>query len=359
MKKKTIIISAGGTGGHIFPAISIAEEIQKRNHNVEIIFFGALGKMEMERVPKAGYKIIGLPIRGLSRKFSFSLFSFPILFSFSLFKAFFLILKLRPLVIIGTGGFASSPALFAGILLRKKVFIHEQNSFPGIVNKKIGAYAKKVFVSYPNMEKYFPKNKVIFSGNPLRKIFDTLPKREEAKLFFQLPQEKKTILFIGGSQGARAINMEILRSIKRIEKGEFTFLWQTGKHSFLEAKKHESKTLRVLEFIAEMDMAYSAADVIISRAGALAISEICLVGKPAIFVPLPSAAENHQELNARMLERKNAALVVLQPEIETLFDTLEIFLKNEKKVQEFSRNTKQFAKPNAVKMIVDSIFEKK
>jgi len=339
-QKLKAIISGGGTGGHIFPAIAIANSLKKRVENSEILFIGARDKMEMEKVPAAGYKIEGLWISGLQRK---------------------LISGFKPDIVIGVGGFASGPTLRAATGKKIPSLIQEQNSFPGITNKLLAKRVDKICVAYENMERYFPKDKIIITGNPVRQeVIDINGKKEDALKFFDLDPSRKTLLIIGGSQGALSINKSILKYLDLFQKNDIQLIWQTGKYYYDTAKTETSQNkypeLRIVEFIEKMDYAYAAADVIVSRAGAIAISEICAVAKPTVFVPLPSAAEDHQRKNAQALVDKNAALLILDQDVQhKLGDTVMELSNNSDKQKEIVKNLGNLAITDASERIVDEI----
>jgi UDP-N-acetylglucosamine--N-acetylmuramyl-(pentapeptide) pyrophosphoryl-undecaprenol N-acetylglucosamine transferase len=339
-----VIISGGGTGGHIFPAIAIADALKKRIIDVDILFVGAKGKMEMTKVPAAGYPIEGLWISGLQRKLTLKNLSFPFKVISSLAKANKIINRFRPDLVIGVGGFASGPTLRVAAKKRITTLIQEQNSFPGITNKLLSKKVDKICVAYEGMDRFFPKNKIVLTGNPVRQeVIDIEGKKKDALKFFKLEANKKTILVVGGSQGAVSINKSIHKYLDLIVKNDHQLIWQTGKFYFETAteaiNKFEGKQIKVVEFIDRMDYAYSAADILVSRAGAIAISEICAVGKPTIFVPLPSAAEDHQTKNAQALVEKNAAILIPNKKInEKLGEAIINLIKDEKKQNEFSTN---------------------
>ena len=364
MKKKNpkILISGGGTGGHIFPAVSIANEIKRRVPDSEILFVGALGRMEMEKVPKAGYRIIGLPVQGFQRKLSIkNLYFFPRLMK-SLRMARKIIKEFSPDVAVGTGGYASGPVVYKAAKQGIPVLIQEQNSLPGITNKIIGKKADIICVAYEEAKKYFPQEKVVVTGNPIRKeITDIEGKREEALKFFGLDANKPVVLAVGGSLGALAINEALHNNYEDLANKNIQLIWQTGKNYFGKVNNKEeleAKGVIVKEFIYRMDLAYAAADIIVSRAGAMSISELAVIGKPVILVPSPYVAENHQYKNAMALVGKNAALLVensetnekLVPEIIRLSEDMDL-------QKELAKNIKTFAKPNATDHIVDLVFK--
>jgi len=357
------IISGGGTGGHIFPAVAIANAIKNKLPDAEILFVGAKGKMEMEKVPAAGYPIEGLWISGLQRKLTFKNLSFPFKLISSLWKAKKIIKRFKPNVVIGVGGFASGPTLKIATGKGIPAVIQEQNSFPGITNKLLAGKVSKICVAYDGMEKFFPKKKIIKTGNPVRKqVIEIKGKKMEAASFFDLEGEKKTILVVGGSQGSLAINKSIAKNLDVLLQEDQQLLWQTGKYYYNEAihiaDKRNSDSIRVTEFIDRMDLAYSLADVIISRAGAIAISEICLVAKPPVFVPLPSAAEDHQTKNAKALVENEAGILIPQNEAEEkIGKTINDLLNDKAKQEEICENLKKLAVKDSSDLIADEIIE--
>lgn len=294
-----IILSGGGTGGHIFPAVSIANEIKKLVPTAEILFVGALGKMEMEKVPAAGYKIIGVPIAGVQRKFTWSNFKLPFLIIKSLLATRKIINDFKPDVVVGTGGFASGPVLKAASAKGIPTLLQEQNSYAGITNKILSKKASKICVAYEGMEKFFPKEKIILTGNPTRQdLLNVDGKKEEGYTYFKLDKTKKTILVIGGSLGARTINEAIGKGLQELANNNIQLVWQTGKGYFETAKQQAApfneKNIYAHEFISRMDLAYAVADIVISRAGASSVSELCNLAKACILVPSPNVAEDHQ-----------------------------------------------------------------
>lgn len=361
MKIKRIIISGGGTGGHIFPAVAIANEVKKRNPEAQILFIGAKGKMEMEKVPEAGYQIIGLPITGFQRKLSLKNLALPFKLIGSLLKALSIINKFKPQVIVGVGGYASAPTMYAGSLLKKPVLIQEQNGFPGKTNQSMAKRASKFCVAYEGLEKYFTAEKTILTGNPVR--FDMVQiegKREEAIQHFGINPNLKTILVVGGSLGARTLNESVKNSIHQFKDENVQILWQSGKANYAEmlefTRKEQAQNVHLLQFIKRMDLAYAAADIIISRAGAIAISEMCLIGKPVILVPSPNVAEDHQTKNAMALVKNDAAILVKDVEArETLLSTVFHLAKDEERQKALANNIQQMGKPHATESIVDEI----
>jgi UDP-N-acetylglucosamine--N-acetylmuramyl-(pentapeptide) pyrophosphoryl-undecaprenol N-acetylglucosamine transferase len=313
--KRKIIISGGGTGGHIFPAIAIANALKAKLGEVDILFIGAQDKMEMEKVPKAGYPIEGLWISGLQRKLSAKNLSFPFKLISSLRKAGQIIKKFKPDLVIGVGGFASGPTLYKAAKMGIPTMIQEQNSYPGITNIILSKRVDKICVAYDNMEKHFPKEKIFLTGNPVRKnVVDIEGKRPRALEFFGLKEDKPIVLVVGGSLGARTINEAIQENLKTFADKGIQLIWQTGKGYYPKAqealKELNNEGIKAYDFITEMDMAYAAADVVVSRAGAIAISELCVVRKPLILVPSPFVAEDHQTKNALALVNYNAAVLV-------------------------------------------------
>ncbi len=346
-----ILVSGGGTGGHIFPAIAIANELKDRLSGVEISFVGALGRMEMEKVPLAGYSITGLWISGFQRRLTVKNLLFPAKVLFSYLKARRIIKKFNPDIVIGTGGYASGPLLFAASKKKVPTLIHEQNAFPGITNKLLAKSVNSVCVSYPNMERYFPKEKITITGNPIRKeILNIVPTQEEGIKFFGLSKSKKTLLIIGGSQGAQKINEAVIENINQILALDIQIIWQTGissEQSIIDATT-SYKDVVVHKFIQKMDMAYSASDFIISRAGAIAIAEIIAARKPAIYIPLPSAAEDHQTKNAMSLVDGKAGLIVKEDDsITELPIVLKSLVEDDKLQQQIKKNLEPFSYPLA------------
>ena len=362
-KNKNIIISGGGTGGHIFPAISIANAIKEIEPETNILFVGALGKIEMDKVPAAGYEIIGLPVAGLQRKLTLKNISFIFKLISSLNKSKKIIKDFKPDVVVGVGGYASGPVLREANKKGVPTLIQEQNSYAGITNKLLAKKAKKICVAYENMERYFPKKKIILTGNPVRQdLLEKMGSREEAINHFELKQEKKTILIIGGSLGARTINQSVIKDISKIGDSEYQLLWQTGKYYYEDAKKTADeagyKNIKVLDFIKRMDMAYAAADAIISRAGAGTISELSLVGKPVILVPSPNVAEDHQTKNAMALVDKEAAVMIKDIEArEKLIGTVLELIKNTEQTNKLSDNIKGLALNNSAKIIAEEVLK--
>lgn len=338
------IISGGGTGGHIFPAVAIANAIKAKYADAEILFIGAKGRMEMEKVPQAGYKIEGLWISGLQRRLTWKNFLFPLKVICSTLKARRIIKRFKPDIVIGVGGFASGPTLEAAARLKVPTLIQEQNSYPGITNKMLAGRVDKICVAYDNMTRWFNASKIEFTGNPIRQMISSLTnKREDAIKHFGLDSNKRTVLVVGGSLGARTINESIAGGLNYFVENDIQLIWQTGKGYFEKAKEQSSmincKNINVFEFIYEMDLAYSLADIIISRAGAIAISELCIVGKPTILIPSPNVAEDHQTKNAMALVDKDAAILVKDVDSRnTLLAQLDMLIKDEDKQRRMSEN---------------------
>ncbi len=359
-QKIKIIIAGGGTGGHIFPALSIGEALLKLNPNVELLFVGALGKMEMEKVPLAGHKIIGLPVAGFQRKFTLQNFLFPFKLISSITKAFSVINSFKPNICIGVGGYASGPVLQVANWMKIKTVIQEQNSYPGVTNKILAKQASKIFTAFENMDEYLPKNKVILAGNPIREsIRDIQISQHDAKSKFQLNPNKKVLLITGGSLGSAVINKSIFNCLDQLIQKDIQVIWQTGK-AYLNKYIHlqsEENGIIVTDFIPAMDKAYAAADIIVSRAGGT-ISELACVGKPCILLPSPNVAEDHQTKNVLALVQKDAAILVKDSEAEfklctSIFDLIE----NKDLCLSLSTNIKMLAKPDASITIAHEILK--
>lgn len=358
MKNLRFILSGGGTGGHIYPAIAIANELKARFPEAEFLFVGAKDKMEMQKVPEAGYKIRGLWIAGLQRRLTLDNTLFPVKLMTSLLKARRIIAEFQPDVVIGTGGFASGPLLqvasFAGI----PSVIQEQNSYPGITNKLLARNANKICVAYEGLERFFPTEKMVLTGNPVRQdLMDIAGKRAEAVAYFKLDHDKKTLLVLGGSLGARRINQLIAKELLSFESVGVQIIWQCGRLYFEEYDHfNEKPNVQVRAFIDRMDLAYAAADFVISRAGASSVSELCIVGKPTIFIPSPNVAEDHQTKNAQAIVDKGGALLIRESELDTQFAPMFAKLASDKNLQQnLSDNIGKLAKVNATKDIADEI----
>ena len=356
-----VVISGGGTGGHIFPAIAIADALKRRFPEADILFIGAKGRMEMERVPKAGYPIEGLWISGFTK--DLSALSLPFKLVSSLSKARRILKRFQPDVVIGVGGFASGPTLKAANWLGIPTVIQEQNSYPGKTNRNVGKKARAICVAYDHLDQWFPAEKIHFTGNPLRANITLNGTREEAAAFFNLDPTKPVALLVGGSQGALGINKGISAQLAAFKDSDLQLIWQTGK-TYITQAQDEVKALglegqvKPTVFIDRMDLAYGLADVVISRAGAMSISELALVQKPVIFVPLPTAAEDHQTKNAQQLVDAEAALMVRNADAEKELIPALFKLKDDKVLQEkLSKNIGKFARPNAADDIVDQIIK--
>src|ERR1019366_3169687 len=344
MQALKIIVSGGGTGGHIFPAIAIANAIKIIRSDTEFLFVGAEGKMEMEKVPAAGYKIVGLWISGFQRKLTLSNLAFPYKVISSLMKAKKILKEFKPDAVIGTGGFASGPMLQIASKNNVVTVIQEQNSYPGITNKILSKNVDRICVAYSGMEKYFPKEKILMTGNPIRQDISSLEgKRTRGLEFFGLNENKKTIVVIGGSLGARTINESIVQCLAIFAENNIQLIWQTGKGYIETAKnavaKYEGKGIKAFDFIQKMDYLYAVADVVVSRAGASSISELCLVKKPCILIPSPNVAEDHQTKNAMALVTYNAAILIKDSDAhEKLCDTIMSLINNEEQCHKLSEN---------------------
>ncbi len=364
MDKLRIIVSGGGTGGHIFPAVSIANELRRQlKGDVDILFVGALGRMEMERVPQEGYDIVGLPVQGFIRKLTPK--NFIVLWNLwkSLQKAKQVLKDFNPHAVVGVGGYASGPLARVAAKQGIPIVLQEQNSYAGVTNKLLSKLATKICVAYDGMERFFPSDKLIITGNPVRQnIVDADISIKEAKAFFNLKTGAKVILSVGGSLGARTINQSIQSKLPEIAKSKVQLIWQTGKHFKQQAddavKAASATNVYVTDFISRMDMAYAASDLVISRAGASTISELCLIGKPTILVPSPNVAEDHQTKNAQALERNGAAVMVrdVDAKAELIAKAL-ILVEDTEALKMLSANVSRMALPNSAKMIADEILK--
>ena len=357
MKPYNILISGGGTGGHIYPAIAIANEIKVRFPDANFLFVGAKDKMEMEKIPQAGYEIKGLWISGIQRKQLASNLSFPFKMMNSLWRAKRIIDAFKPDIAIGTGGFASGPTIIMASRKGIPTLIQEQNSFPGITNKYLAKKALKICVAYDNLERFFPVSKMIKTGNPVRQdLLNIHTKVKESQEFFQLDKSKKTILVLGGSLGAKKINQLVEINLPLLKKHDVQIIWQCGKLYFEEYKKYNSQeNVQVYQFINRMDLAYAAANIIISRAGASSVSELCIVGKPVVFIPSPNVAEDHQTRNARAIVDKHGAILLKEEELDTFPIVFETLVKDKGKQEQLSENIKELALPKATTDIVNEI----
>ena len=362
-----VIISGGGTGGHIYPAIAIANALRSAQRDIEILFVGAKGRMEMQKIPEAGYRIEGLWISGIQRKLSTDNLAFPLKVASSVTRSFRILANFRPDVAVGVGGFASGPLLYAASLKKIPALLQEQNSYAGLTNKMLANQVQRICVAHHGMEKFFPPEKIIFTGNPIRQDIVAVAqeglanRRGEALEYFGLTPDKPTLLVVGGSLGARTLNTSVLNNVDTLAEQGVQVIWQSGKTSYpaMETKltlmdKKEGVQLR--EFITRMDLAYAAADVVISRAGALAISELALVKKPVIFVPSPHVAEDHQRKNAEALVKEDAALMVLDAQAATsLIDQAIALLNDPARQQILQQNLGQLARPDAAQRIAEEV----
>jgi UDP-N-acetylglucosamine--N-acetylmuramyl-(pentapeptide) pyrophosphoryl-undecaprenol N-acetylglucosamine transferase len=358
MSNYKIILSGGGTGGHIYPAIAIANELKQRYPNAEFLFVGAKDRMEMEKVPQAGYDIKGLWISGIQRKLTLKNALFPFKLISSLFKARTLIKSFKPDVAIGTGGFASGPLLYMASSNKIPSLIQEQNSYPGITNKLLAKKVQKICVAYDGLERFFPKDKIIKTGNPVRQdLLDIESKTVEAKNFFDLKHGKYTLLVLGGSLGARRINELVENKLDFFNTQNIQIIWQCGKLYYQEYKIYNNTNgIQVYEFLNNMDFAYAAADIIISRAGASSVSELCIVGKPVIFIPSPNVAEDHQTKNAMAIVNQEAALLIKEDDLEVDFENkFSQLMASQDKQKQLGTNIKKIALTNATKQIADEV----
>ena len=359
MKNPRFIISGGGTGGHIYPAVAIANELKSRFPAAEFLFVGAKDKMEMQKVPHAGYAIKGLWISGIQRRITFDNAMFPLKLASSMWNSFKIIKSFKPDVVIGTGGFASGAVLRAASMLNIPTVIQEQNSYPGITNKLLAKRAHKICVAYENLERFFPKDKMILTGNPVRQDLIEAADKKEAIAYFNLDANKKTLLVLGGSLGARRINQLIEKELDFLLSQNIQIIWQCGKLYLNDYSKYnEKENVQVVAFIDRMDLVYAAADVVISRSGASSVSELCIVGKPTIFIPSPNVAEDHQTKNAKAISDKNGAILIKESELNENFERIfSDLISNENKQSELSQSIKKLAKPNATKDIVEEIIK--
>jgi UDP-N-acetylglucosamine--N-acetylmuramyl-(pentapeptide) pyrophosphoryl-undecaprenol N-acetylglucosamine transferase len=361
-RHKKIIISGGGTGGHIFPAISIANALKKIDPETEILFVGAEGRMEMEKVPAAGYKIIGLPVAGFYRSLSPKNFKVLAKLMKSLLLARKVIKDFQPDVVVGVGGYASGPVLRQAGRMNIPTLIQEQNSYAGVTNKLLAKHASVICTAYEDMGKYFPSDKIIITGNPVRQSYENIASlKNEAFGFFKLKGDKPVVLVLGGSLGAGSINNSLSSNIEKMENSGVQWLWQTGKYYYENVKAlvsvSHSEDLKVHDFINRMDLAYAAADIIVSRAGAGTISELCLVGKPVILIPSPNVAEDHQTKNARALSDRNAAVFIADKDAASLVDEAVKLITDTLRREELSRNIALLAKKDADIRIAEEVIK--
>ena len=355
------MISGGGTGGHIYPAIAIANAWVEKHPDSEMLFVGALGKMEMQKVPEAGYPIKGLPVAGLQRSLTLDNLKFPLKLLKSLRQASRIVSDFKPDAVVGVGGYASGPVLYAAQSKRIPTLVQEQNSYAGLTNKILARKANKICVAYPAMDRFFPAEKLVYTGNPVRKdILQLEGKREKGLAHFNLKEGKKTILILGGSLGAKTLNQAMLRNMESLNKSGYQVLWQCGKFYFKEmllaTDKSKVENIQLREFIREMDLAYAAADLIVSRAGALSVSELSLVGKPVIFIPSPNVAEDHQTKNALAYVNHAAAWLLKDSEaVGQLKNKIDELLSDAVIAEKLGKNIRKLAKPNAAIAIVEEI----
>ena len=362
MMKRRFLISGGGTGGHIFPALAIAKEIERRYPHCVLLFVGASDRMEMDKIPAAGYSIKGLWISGFQRSFSLKNFLFPIKLIFSVLRSFFIVLRFNPDVVIGTGGYASGPVLWVASLLRIPTLIQEQNSYPGITNKILSSKVSKVCVAYLGLDRFFPKEKLHITGNPIRaEIEFGVYNRDEVLSSYGLVKEKPLVLVVGGSLGAKRINETVLENISWFKENDVQLIWQTGMLYYdrcKAAKMDLGQSGKIQAFITEMGPVLAAADVVVSRAGAIALSEFCSLGKACILVPSPNVAEDHQKKNAQALSENDAAILVEEKNIDTeLFEAVNGLVKDVEMQKKLGANCKKMDKPKAAERIVDIIEE--
>jgi UDP-N-acetylglucosamine--N-acetylmuramyl-(pentapeptide) pyrophosphoryl-undecaprenol N-acetylglucosamine transferase len=356
-----IIISGGGTGGHIFPALSIAHAIRKIQPDAEILFVGAEGKMEMEKVPAAGYKIVGLPIAGIRRELSLANLKFPLLLLRSLSRAREVIRDFKPDVAVGVGGYASGPLLLMASMQGIPYLIQEQNSFPGITNKFLAKKAKKICVAYENLDRFFPADKILFTGNPVREdLKEVKSKKAEAETFFGLDSSRPVLLVTGGSQGARSINKAVLAGLNDLRANGIQLIWQTGKFFAAEAQSAvaalNDPSIKAYEFLSRMDLAYAICNVVVGRAGASTVSELCIVQKPSILVPLPTAAEDHQTKNCEALVQRNAGLLVKDADAaQQLIKEAISLIKDTDRCDQLAHNIAPLGRPNAAAEIAQQV----
>ena len=361
------LISGGGTGGHIFPAVSIANALREADPNCEILFVGALGRMEMERVPQAGYKIIGLPVKGFNRSQPWKNIRVVIDLIRSMCQARKIVRDFRPDVGIGVGGYASGAAMKVAAKMGVPILLQEQNGFAGVTNKLLKEDAKKICVAYEGMERFFPKNKIILTGNPVRQNLTSGTKEDALRYFNEafgvnFTAARKTLLIIGGSLGARTINQSIIDHIKELIDSGIQVIWQTGKNYFADCKKSleamPHDTIICTDFVSQMPLAYALADLVISRAGASSISELCLLGKPSILVPSPNVAEDHQTHNAMALVRKDAAILVKDVDAQnTLITNALSLIQDNKKLASLRKNILTLALPDSARLIADEVMK--
>ncbi|MGB0366462.1 MAG: undecaprenyldiphospho-muramoylpentapeptide beta-N-acetylglucosaminyltransferase [Flavobacteriaceae bacterium] len=357
MKPSKYIFSGGGTGGHIYPAIAIADELKAQDPTAQIVFVGAYGKMEMEKVPQAGYKIHGVWIAGLQRKQLWRNIFFPLKLVISLLQSLLIWLRYRPDFLIGTGGFASGPMLFIGNLMGSKTLLQEQNSYPGITNKLLAKKANAIAVAYPGMERFFPKEKITYTGNPLRSsLLQIEGLKDQALKHFGIEGNRKRLVVLGGSLGAQRINELVASQLEFFNVLGLDVVWQCGKLYYDRYQHLATDRIKIYPFIKEMNLLYSMADIIISRAGAASVSELCLVGKTTVLIPSPNVAENHQFHNAKALVEQNAAILIEEKDLDQSFQTVfKAVVETPDQQLEMKKNIRLMAKPKATKEIIKMI----
>lgn len=357
MKPSKYIFSGGGTGGHIYPAIAIADELKAQDPTAQIVFVGAYGKMEMEKVPQAGYKIHGVWIAGLQRKQLWRNIFFPLKLVISLLQSLLIWLRYRPDFLIGTGGFASGPMLFIGNLMGSKTLLQEQNSYPGITNKLLAKKANAIAVAYPGMERFFPKEKITYTGNPLRSsLLQIEGLKDQALKHFGIEGNRKRLVILGGSLGAQRINELVASQLEFFNALGLDVVWQCGKLYYDRYQHLATDRIKIYPFIKEMNLLYSMADIIISRAGAASVSELCLVGKTTVLIPSPNVAENHQFHNAKALVEQNAAILIEEKDLDQSFQTVfKAVVETPDQQLEMKKNIRLMAKPKATKEIIKMI----
>ena len=354
--KPRLIISGGGTGGHIFPALAIADAFKAQYPQAAILFVGASKRMEMQRVPKAGYKIKGLWISGFDRQNMLRNILFPVKLVWSLLQSLVIVLRFRPSVVVGTGGFASGPLLFVASLFKTPSLIQEQNAFPGITNKQLASRVDVICLGSEAASKFFPKSKIVVTGNPVRAALKQSMSKAAAAEILGVAADQQTLLVLGGSLGARKINQLIHQHLDDVEHRNIQLIWQCGHLYTEEYQRYASANIHVMPFIDNMPAAYALADIVVSRAGALAISELCLMGKPTLFIPSPNVAENHQEKNAQALADKEAALLVAERDADTQFwKGLTSLITDASLCAKLGKNIKGFAHPAATKEIMSRL----
>ncbi len=354
-----VIISGGGTGGHIFPAVSIANVLKQTDPSIQILFVGAEGKMEMEKVPAEGYEIVGLPVAGFQRRLTFKNITFFFKLAASMLKARKVVKQFKPDVVVGVGGYASGPILRVATSKNIPTIIQEQNSYPGVTNRILSKKVSKICVAYPEMEKFFPASKIILTGNPIRQNLLKKVSRNEAAKYFGLDPNKKVVFVTGGSLGAGTINKGIQAGYMQLVEQGVQVIWQTGKYYYEQIKNdvEENENVKIMAFVDKMEAAFSLADLVVSRAGASSISEIALLGKATVFVPSPNVSEDHQTKNAMALVKEDAAEIVADKNVaQELVGKILAFLKDEERLVQVACNVKKFAMPDAAKVIVEELF---